>query len=98
MEFLCSKCGACCRNVGNSKLPSDDKGVCLNLDQENNICKVYNTRPDICRVDKIFENSFKDIMTKKEFYVWNTEACHWLIDKEDLDESFKIDIKDYDNV
>ena len=98
MEFLCSKCGACCRNVGNSKLPSDDKGVCLNLDQENNICKVYNTRPNICRVDKIFENSFKDIMTKKEFYVWNTEACHWLIDKEDLDESFKIDIKDYDNV
>tara|TARA_R110002095_G_scaffold177429_1_gene154744 strand:+ start:44 stop:340 length:297 start_codon:yes stop_codon:yes gene_type:complete len=98
MEFLCSKCSACCRNVGDLDLPSDDNGVCLNLDQENNTCKIYNTRPDICRVDKTFEDSFKDTMTKKEFYVWNTKACHWLIDKEGLDESFKVDIKNYDNV
>jgi hypothetical protein len=44
----------------------------------------------------MFENYFKPKMSKKEFYKINTKACHTLIDKDGLDESFKIDIEEYD--
>ena len=43
----------------------------------------------------MFEKHFKTKMTKKEFYIINTEACHKLIEKEGLDDSYKIDIKEY---
>ena len=83
MNFLCSQCGACCRNVQGSGLPHDE---------------IYKDRPEACRVDKMFENHYKHQMSKKEFFILNTKACHILIDKEELDESFKIDTKEYDNI
>jgi Fe-S-cluster containining protein len=96
MKFLCSQCGACCRNISKLGLPHNGDGVCSYLNRETNKCSIYETRPDICRVDKMFENYFKPKMSKKEFYKINTKACHTLIDKDGLDESFKIDIEEYD--
>ena len=98
MSFLCSQCGACCRNVAHLDLPSDKDGVCLNLDKETNKCSIYENRPDICRVDKMYEKHFKSTLSKKEFFILNTKYCHDLIDKEKLDKSFKIDIEEYDNI
>ena len=98
MNFLCSQCSACCRNIGHLDLPHNGDGVCLHLNKKTNKCSIYNSRPEICRVDKMFKNHFKHKMSKKEFFILNTKACHDLIDKEDLDESFKIDIKEYDNI
>ena len=98
MKFLCSGCGACCRNVAHLDLPHDGKGVCLNLDTETNQCLIYETRPSVCNVDKLFEEGFASRMSKKDFFIENTKACHQLIDKEGLDESFKIKISEYDNV
>ena len=98
MNFLCSQCGACCRNVQGSGLPHDENGVCLHLNKETNKCSIYENRPEACRVDKMFENHYKHQMSKKEFFILNTKACHALIDKEELDESFKIDTKEYDNI
>ena len=98
MEFLCSQCSACCRNIKGLGLPHNGDGVCLNLDKQTNKCSIYEDRPEICRVDRMFENHFKSKMSKKEFFILNTKACHELIDKEKLDESFKIDTKDYNNV
>jgi hypothetical protein len=95
MDFLCSQCSACCRNIGHLNLPHNGDGICLNLDKKTNKCLIYETRPDICRVNKMFEKHFKTKMTKKEFYIINTEACHKLIEKEGLDNSYKIDIKEY---
>ena len=95
-EFLCTKCGACCRNVGGWGLPHDENGVCLNLNKQTNECRIYETRPDICKVDVMFEKVFKSTMTKKEFYIENTKACHFLIDLENLSDDFKVDTKEYD--
>jgi len=96
MEFLCSQCGACCRNVSGSGLPHDINGVCSHLNKKTNKCSIYNTRPEECRVDKMFDKYFKSKISKKEFYKQNTKACHDLIDKEGLSDSFKIDISAYD--
>tara|TARA_R100000234_G_C4892892_1_gene132256 strand:- start:183 stop:476 length:294 start_codon:yes stop_codon:yes gene_type:complete len=96
MNFLCSQCGACCRNVVGSGLPHDENGVCMNLNRKTNSCSIYETRPEQCRVDKMFDKHFKFKISKKEFYKQNTRACHILIDKEGLDSSFKIDVDEYE--
>tara|TARA_Y100000593_G_C4082350_1_gene224474 strand:- start:147 stop:446 length:300 start_codon:yes stop_codon:yes gene_type:complete len=95
-EFLCSQCGACCRNVKKIGLPHDEDGVCLKLDKKTNTCTIYENRPEICRVDKMYNKYFKTKMTKKEFNIMNTKICHILIDKEQLDNKYKINIKDYE--
>ena len=39
---------------------------------------------------------FKNEYSKKQWYIENTKACHILIDKEGIDDSFKINIKSYE--
>jgi Fe-S-cluster containining protein len=53
MSFECSRCGACCRDV--SSLPDPGAydrgdGVCRHLTPEN-LCEIYASRPQVCRVD-----------------------------------------------
>ena len=93
-KLLCSSCGACCRNVEHLPLPSTN-GICDNLDQKTNQCKIYDSRPKICRVEEMYE-VFKNEYSKKQWYIENTKACHILIDKEGIDDSFKINIKSYE--
>jgi|TARA_R100000781_G_C4056942_1_gene119688 Fe-S-cluster containining protein len=101
MKFLCSGCGACCNHVGTlqKELPVDENGRCLNLD-ENNQCKIYDTRPDVCRVNKMFEKNKGvvegRVLTRLQYYMLNTLTCHRLIDMDGLDEKFKIPLGDYD--
>ena len=50
MEFLCSKCGACCRLAGGKfGLPDRGDGACSYLN-EDNTCSIYNDRPEVCRI------------------------------------------------
>tara|TARA_R110002167_G_scaffold271836_1_gene478357 strand:- start:238 stop:531 length:294 start_codon:yes stop_codon:yes gene_type:complete len=95
MKFLCSGCGACCMMAGGYfGLPDRGDGACANLTQDNQ-CSIYETRPDVCRVDKLYELVKKDI-TKKQLYIENTKACHQLIDAFKLDKSYKINLKEYE--
>jgi Fe-S-cluster containining protein len=100
VKFLCSGCGACCHFVKDvPELPSDENGRCLNLTADNK-CQIYDTRPDVCRVNKMFE--IRDGMvegvklTKKQYYKLNTMTCYRLIDTLGLDKSFKIPLSDYE--
>jgi len=79
---------------GHFGLPDRGDGACGNLN-ENNQCSIYETRPDICRVDKMYEIRNPTI-SRKEYYVENTKTCHKLIDKFKLDESYKIELKEYE--
>jgi len=95
MKFLCSSCGACCRLAGliadKYNLPlKKDRMTCAHL--IDNECSIYNDRPDCCRVDKAAEDSD---LTKKEYYIETTKICHKFIDNEELDEKYKINIKNY---
>ena len=72
MEFNCHSCGACCRQAGHIGLPHNGDYVCIHL--KNNMCSIYEDRPDICRVkDKYRE--FKDVVSLDEWYSINEVAC-----------------------
>ena len=100
-KFLCTGCGACCVWAGRLKqMPQNPQtGACIHL-QADMKCEIYDTRPDICRIDKMYEinsGSIGDVsMTRKEYYKLNTLACHRMIDEEGMDERWKIKIGDYD--
>lgn len=79
-DFECSKCGLCCKSLKKQQsilgfLDRGD-GVCMYL--KDNLCSIYENRPDVCRVDVMYERYFKDQMSKEEFYQLNYESCRIL--------------------
>lgn len=97
MDFNCSGCGACCKRIGlvqdkfkelNFPYQVNEKGWCEMLD-ENNKCKVYDNRPDICNIEKM-SVKLKDVlkMTQREFYKKNTELCNSMINEDKLDKKY----------
>ena len=76
MPFNCNKCGECCRHINNiPQLISFDigNGVCRYL--KDNICSIYDIRPEICQVDEMYNKYFSEQLSKEEFYVMNEKAC-----------------------
>ena len=76
--FNCSKCGECCKNLHLNPLYSElDRGdnVCKYFDETTNLCSIYEKRPIICNVDKMYDVHFKGIMTLEEYYYKNKEGC-----------------------
>ncbi len=52
----------------------DESGRCENLG-EDKMCKIYETRPDICSVNKIYEKYMREEMSTDEWYAVNEAAC-----------------------
>lgn len=76
MFFSCDRCGLCCRMLRQvPQLAAFDRGdgVCRHL-TENNLCEIYDSRPDICNVEKMYP-AFASQMSKDEYYRKMTEAC-----------------------
>lgn len=74
--FQCDQCGICCRNLNKSPIYQEldsGNGVCKYL--EGNLCRIYDNRPLLCRVDESYKVYFKETMTKEEYYKLNYEAC-----------------------
>lgn len=115
--FPCTKCGACCRNIGNVvqelrahppeilDLPKElqiafpydftENGDCVNYDPELG-CKIYDERPDICRLDRMFELFYQPVwgQTWEEFVYSQAFCCNTLIDYLELDPAKKVWIKE----
>lgn len=75
--FVCTKCGLCCRNIGEIPELADfhtGDGVCIHL-SDDNLCDIYSTRPDICNVDKMYELYYNKIMSKAEYEKINLDGC-----------------------
>ncbi|MBQ6975015.1 MAG: hypothetical protein IJS81_00025 [Selenomonadaceae bacterium] len=74
--YPCKRCGSCCRHVdcvdGMQHLNRGD-GVCINL-TENNLCKIYATRPPICNGKFLYEN-FYSHMTVADFHKMTSKLC-----------------------
>ncbi len=67
-KFNCIEgCGECCRYIdlvdGLKHLQNGD-GICKYL--ANNRCSIYETRPELCRYDALYE-IVKDTMTPEEY-------------------------------
>jgi len=94
--FPCTKCGLCCQNITNIKeLEEYDlgNGVCKNYDRMTKYCGIYNTRPDICKVDTMFNLVYCKEFTMNEFYIGNAQVCNSLQEQNKVDKSFRVIIK-----
>lgn len=78
-QFPCTQCGLCCQNVGQIEaLQSFDRGdgTCKYL--EGKMCSIYETRPDVCRVDLMFERYFSEFYDREVYDQKNLEVCKQL--------------------
>jgi uncharacterized protein len=103
MSYPCSGCGACCRRIDkavniigiSSKEPDsefyfpftwDENGRCEMLTDDNK-CSVYDNRPTICNIDKLFAMIAID---KETFYKMNIDACNKMMDDDNIDKKYRI--------
>lgn len=83
MAWVCTKCGECCRHVGEVKGMEEfarPDGACVFL-TDDNLCSIYDNRPLICNVSKVYETFFKDSMSENDFYKITQDACDKLKSK-----------------
>lgn len=93
--FPCTSCGLCCQNISKiEELKSFDlgNGVCKHCDPITTNCQIYDSRLNICSVDRMFELEYQKYFTKKAFYIENAKVCNTLQEKYGLDRSFNINI------
>lgn len=79
--FPCTGCGLCCQKVNmaeQTKSLDRGDGICRHYQQDSHQCSIYDTRPDICRVDVQFKNNYSSIMPWEEFVNINIDACRFL--------------------
>jgi len=91
--FPCTGCGLCCQNISTVKeLKSFDlgNGICKYFNTLKNECSIYAERPDICKVEKMFEIKYKKYFTQEEFYIENAKACNALQEQYGIDKSFNV--------
>ena len=78
MYFKCDQCGICCKLLkGIPQLAAFDRGdgVCIHL--KNNLCSIYESRPDICNVEKMYV-FFKSQMTEEKYLSLMANSCREL--------------------
>ena len=48
-------------------------GICIHL--KNNLCDIYDHRPEICNVEAMYKKYFAERFTREEFYAMNEAVC-----------------------
>jgi len=76
--------------VGVKEFPygHNEQGVCEMLDEDNK-CLVYQDRPMLCNLKRIWEEWITD-QTEEEWYSHNMEICNFLMRMAGTDERFHI--------
>jgi len=93
MSFPCTGCGLCCQNIRGVELLKAyvlSHGGCKYFDTVHKACTRYDTRPDICRVDKMFELVYHKEYTRKQFYILNANVCNSLQEASSLDQTYRV--------
>lgn len=80
-HFICTKCGACCMQLElfgpmYQHLDRGD-GVCMHFDVKTRLCKIYDKRPLICRVEEGYSIFFKEI-SYEEYLAKTYAGCEIL--------------------
>lgn len=55
-----------------------DDGSCSQYDSDSQICKVYASRPVVCRTDEMYDRFWSKIMSKEAWYAASQESCRKL--------------------
>ena len=75
--FKCDMCGLCCKNIsGIIELKENDDGTgrCIYLNQ-NNLCRIFDNRPEVCNTEKMYNNIYRYFMSKAEYDTLNILGC-----------------------
>lgn len=59
-------------------------GTCINFDTTQRRCSIYETRPDICRVDRQYFLRFYQQCTWDEFVEINLRACQKILELHEM--------------
>ena len=81
MKFPCKRCGLCCRNIGDVPQLADfddGTGVCIHLTKDS-LCDIYAERPVWCNVEKLYELSYKHLISEKDWIEANSRVCRELM-------------------
>ena len=92
MTFPCTKCGLCCKKLDEvSQLDAyhAGDGVCFYY-AENIGCNIYESRPDVCRVDDGYERFFSAVITKQDYYHKNAQICNKMQKDKGLDRKYRV--------
>lgn len=76
--FNCDKCGICCKNLDKNEIYATlnrGDGVCKNLDENTNLCKIYNNRPLLCNVVEAYKKIFSKYLSYTKYEKLNKENC-----------------------
>ena len=87
-SFPCNSCGVCCKQLAHiPELSSFNRGdgTCIHL--SGTTCSIYETRPEICSVDKMYEAVYHKEMSREAFYLANLRVCKQLQTEAGLPES-----------
>lgn len=68
-------------------------GICKYLTHDKK-CAIYEERPDVCRIDKMYKKVYYKYFSKREFYIKNAQMCNFLQEIHNIDESYRINIKE----
>ena len=87
LDFPCTSCGACCRRAytvpGWPREFLQESGACVFL--ENNLCSIYESRPDICRIGFSLASSG---LTEKEYILKTAQICNKLMEEDGIVDKF----------
>ncbi|MFK3772128.1 YkgJ family cysteine cluster protein [Pseudomonas sp. NPDC089406] len=85
--FPCSQCGLCCRSVHlaeQTQYLDRGDGACRHYNDADKRCLIYETRPDICRVDRQYRMHYAERFSWEAFVEANVEVCKILQDQDHL--------------
>ncbi|QQP87508.1 YkgJ family cysteine cluster protein [Skermanella sp. TT6] len=77
-HFACSSCGHCCRQLQRHALYREldrGDGICRHFSESSNLCTIYESRPDLCRIDQMYEALFAAHMTRSDYHAATHAAC-----------------------
>ncbi|RXT02774.1 YkgJ family cysteine cluster protein [Ammoniphilus sp. CFH 90114] len=75
-SFPCTSCGLCCQRISAvPELSGYDRGdgTCIHLVDHR--CSIYEERPEICRIDHMFEKIYATQFSRPQFYLENLKVC-----------------------
>lgn len=99
--FPCTMCGECCKRVDQAhetKWLDRADGVCRYFNESENLCSIYLKRPEICRIDQMYESFFSKVMTKSKFYQLNADSCNIMQLQSGISEFYRVKLENLEAV
>lgn len=76
--FPCNGCGACCKSIRLSAQTAGldrGDGVCRHYDEQRKECGIYDHRPEVCNVERLYETQYASRLDWPLFVALNLQAC-----------------------